>query len=564
MDAFRHGMLNILHFTGHTPVKSRRGASCHAGSTACMPRASHRVQLEVGNVVRGAGNVAINVTIIWVLLEESLLPRCAETKQFCIRAYGHNRHGHVLHRQVLADSLGIFCSMNVVELEHGLVLADRVAKGNELLVLVATAVRQAFQLHSERPCGSLKTVPMRRAGDPATHRSTGPARNLFLGGLGDVAQPMGGDPVQRISTEDAPPSMDHWYTLLHDDELQAQDPLRRQGSATLAIVMAFHSRQVDDVIANIRLWEQQPFFPCSAADGNTPSADLIFAAADADSQRLAEPRLWERFQAHPLPFKCFKNVYVTNLTISAEDNTYDRGPPAMFHATLNDTRLRVRHYSSLFWMEPDTFGVRPGWLDKLQTEATAAFHDAVWMVGSLQQHNRKMQSPIDYYHINGNALHDFESEAYRHFLRAARVNHPNVFDYAIHKWRMQKKRVHAHIGQNVMHKFKYTKLIQNHPTDVCMPDLCSFLERHPGTYLVHSKAIASILGGSACCVDYHESWSPLKREWTAMSQQLRCLYTAYPAAVDAILKPHFNPKLRCNQSTGAAMRTRLSVGKARP
>ena len=98
-------------------------------------------------------------------------------------------------------------------------------------------------------------------------------------------------------------------------------------------------------------------------------------------------------------------------------------------------RLRDKHYNYMFWMEADTFGVRPGWLQALYQ--LAVVEQGAWMVGSLQQHNRKMYGHNDYYHINGNALHRFDSEAYRMFLRRARLAHPNVFDYAVMIERMQ-------------------------------------------------------------------------------------------------------------------------------
>ena len=96
--------------------------------------------------------------------------------------------------------------------------------------------------------------------------------------------------------------------------------------------------------------------------------------------------------------------------------------------------------------------VRPGWLQALYQLAVA--EQGAWMVGSLQQHNRKMYGHNDYYHINGNALHRFDSEAYRMFLRRARLAHPNVFDYAVMIERMQGGAAHAHIGQMVTHRIE--------------------------------------------------------------------------------------------------------------
>lgn len=290
----------------------------------------------------------------------------------------------------------------------------------------------------------------------------------------------------------------------------------------LAIVVAFPLKSLADAETNIRSWGMSSFLPCREGWRNANRVDLVIAVAILGNQRHVIDQTIN--EALPAPARrCFNRILVIDLGLTPEEDTYDNAPPAMFHGALNSTVMQSRGYNYMFWMETDVYGVRPMWLEGLYNLAVS--HQGAWMIGSMQQHNRRMYGPLDYYHINGNALHAFDSDAYRMLLRKARIEHPHVFDYAIQIWRTQQGPMHAHIAQQVMHRFQYTKYIQNHPADVCMRTLEDFLIRHPSTFMVHSKAISALIRCSDCCQMYNGGmWSPWKRESRRFSKQMQCLY----------------------------------------
>ena len=264
-----------------------------------------------------------------------------------------------------------------------------------------------------------------------------------------------------------------WHeTLAHEEALDttAVDCSSTTGACTLrdidlAVVLAFPLADVESAELNLRSWNMGSFSPCRSGWPRAKNVDLVIAVAILGGQGAQVKKRLEGALT-PRARECIRSVIIIDLKLTEEEDTYDLAPPAMFHAALNSTMLRARCYKYMFWMECDSFGVRQNWLEALYQ--LAVLEQGAWMVGSLQQHNRKMYSTNDYYHINGNALHRFDSEAYRMFLRSARLHHPHVFDYAIMIERMQGGAEHVHIGQQVTHRFVYTKVIQNHPADVCM------------------------------------------------------------------------------------------------
>ena len=326
-----------------------------------------------------------------------------------------------------------------------------------------------------------------------------------------------------------------WHAALAKEERRDLDAMtcnRRQGDAVscavrparLAVVLAFPLETMAEAELNVMSWSLDAFVPCAEGWPLAQQVDVVAGVAILGKDR---ERVEKRFSSlfPPNVRSCFRDFIVVDLGLTPEEDQYDKAPPAMFHGALNSSNLAKRGYTHMFWMEGDVFGVRPRWLEALYQLTLSQQAQGAWMVGSMQQHNRGMQGPLDNYHINGNALHAFDSEAYRMFLRRARLNHPNVFDYASQIWRTQKGPMHAHIAQQVTQRFVYTKFIQNHPADVCMETFEDFLARHPATYMVHSKAFRALLLCTECCKWFPGGqWSPWKRENTRYGNQLKCLY----------------------------------------
>lgn len=95
---------------------------------------------------------------------------------------------------------------------------------------------------------------------------------------------------------------------------------------------------------------------------------------------------------------CVHSVKFRSANLHANQDHYPLGPSAMFFrvfeilgASLGDEEASSRtttsikpslEYSAFFWMEPDVFACREGWLDSLYQQAIA-FDTEYWMKGSL-------------------------------------------------------------------------------------------------------------------------------------------------------------------------------------
>lgn len=112
------------------------------------------------------------------------------------------------------------------------------------------------------------------------------------------------------------------------------------------------------------------------------------------------------------------------------------------------------HLQYTLWLEPDVRIVRPGWLNRV-TELVIGYqrvldHEGLWMLGSLPQgsggksgHWQSMAVKFSQrFHLNGNAIYNTGSEAFRRFLVLVRENdvpvghwqsgpHGNAFDVDI-------------------------------------------------------------------------------------------------------------------------------------
>jgi hypothetical protein len=174
--------------------------------------------------------------------------------------------------------------------------------------------------------------------------------------------------------------------------------------------------------------------------------------------------------------------------------------------------------------------VRHGWLDALYEETYFMKREGIWQKGSHPQYAHavdvlasqdQMVAQHELFHINGNALYDFQSHTFGKYLDGSAGIVPGSFDFSLYKYRHQLASApFQQISQHSLSRFQYTELIMNNPTDLCLPTLGMFLERHPDVVVVHGKALRSIRLGSSCCNLFHEDPRTIQN---AHSDQYHCL-----------------------------------------
>eukprot|EP00658_Telonema_sp_P-2_P046816 TRINITY_DN3514_c0_g1_i4.p1 TRINITY_DN3514_c0_g1~~TRINITY_DN3514_c0_g1_i4.p1 ORF type:complete len:432 (-),score=88.73 TRINITY_DN3514_c0_g1_i4:330-1625(-) len=296
----------------------------------------------------------------------------------------------------------------------------------------------------------------------------------------------------------------------------------------LVVVMAFAAAQLDKVRSNMALpTKEARHEPCSV--GFDSRVDLVFTVPNQRDFDMVKDKMASLLT--PKVTQCYRAVYLTHASLSHRESTdYSIGPPCFFHNTLNSSwvlspnRTGVK-YDYMFWAEPDVVGIRQNWLESLYVEAEQMRAQGVWQRGSTQQHNRKIDSETDRWHINGNALYSLQSPGFRSFLRQARKYNPagvTAFDYALFNWRAPRGReAYAAIAQLVAPKFQYTESIQNHPADLC-PGLGSFTKRHPAALLAHGNEVLRLIAGSGCCELFADDAFLETRLATELSPAYRC------------------------------------------
>jgi len=257
----------------------------------------------------------------------------------------------------------------------------------------------------------------------------------------------------------------------------------------MVVVMPF-AHDIDMLEQNIHRWTTLK--PCTQRWPVWKHVDLILYqsqdafASDDDQLKGRIDRLMRLSEG----LKAFRHVHYLSADLTKYDDKYRLGPSRMFFQIMTETRLvQEEAYNYLFWMEPDCWPVRPGWLDELYWAATVgAGH--FWVLGSITR------SPVpDEYahiqeHINGNAIYRLDDPVFIDFLRRLHANFDNnltkylaSFDTAIFLFCRSLKPFTEQA--KIWHKFVYTNLIQNvYRTPTRISDI---LEREKQTFLLHGR-----------------------------------------------------------------------------
>jgi hypothetical protein len=285
----------------------------------------------------------------------------------------------------------------------------------------------------------------------------------------------------------------------------------------LAVVVPLIASQAARLENSLARWATPAGWPCrqqtlsppynraaaATAQTEAPRPHLLFyfdrpldhpetgAAVHVIRRVIAEPQLAATLAT------CFANVSFTTAALSAEEsrNSYHfdilrnlastRGSNAQFWAA-----FRVHApYRHMFYMEPDTWPLRPNWLHRVD----ALTRDPVlWMRGTLMRYRpRFILAPEPFRsiytrHINGNAIYELHDPCFAHYRDLVRQDHdPAAFDVALALYRMRRGRYD--LDHAIAHRFGITDVVidlgvESYATE---DDL---RQKFPGTFLAHAKA----------------------------------------------------------------------------
>lgn len=208
----------------------------------------------------------------------------------------------------------------------------------------------------------------------------------------------------------------------------------------------------------------------------------------------------KQFNAEPsmasILSSCFTNISFTTaaLTASESHNTNWLDPLRNLASTRGSNaqfwRAFTVHaaYRHMFYMEPDTWPVRAGWL----AQVDALTRDpSLWMRGTLMRYQpRFIIAPEPFrsqytWHINGNAVYEIRSSCFARYRELVRATYGDAaYDVALAMYR-QTRRNYA-LSHTVAPRFGFTNVIIDLGIER-ISSMQSLRGTFPETYLVHAK-----------------------------------------------------------------------------
>jgi hypothetical protein len=226
------------------------------------------------------------------------------------------------------------------------------------------------------------------------------------------------------------------------------------------VIMPFHPKQLNDVLANIRLWSR--FRPC---DDSMKNMTFLFFSSSSKNLSL-ENALLNSIKMDQNSMMCFKSVHVSFANLPESKNDHLLGSRLMFEQMLSKHifygETEPHH---VFYMEPDCVPVRPNWLNVV--EASTA-HQDFWMKGSIFRGDSKTFSSdliYNHIHINGNAIYNVKDQEFKEFyfgivrkLITSRLGEEGGYDADIFKVLLWKN---AKFTSCYFHKFIFSDFVIN-------------------------------------------------------------------------------------------------------
>jgi hypothetical protein len=261
-------------------------------------------------------------------------------------------------------------------------------------------------------------------------------------------------------------------------------------SDRLIVMLPFTIAETRALLGNIESWART-----GPACSNSAHVDLgLLFHATQETLPFDVESIRNRPELKPA-LDCFTTIHTLYAALTSEEDVYPAGPSVMFFRVYTDPVIKAQlsPYRAMFWMELDTFPVKPLWIDKLYTESLVG---DFWMRGSIYfgpAFDETVKAAVNWDwvgHINGNALYRLNDAEFEYFLAlVADVEPPKhywkPFDISIWKvlhtfpyyWR---------IHQHVIKRFVYATYIQHWGFTITEGDI-NAARVADDVYLLHGK-----------------------------------------------------------------------------
>lgn len=273
-------------------------------------------------------------------------------------------------------------------------------------------------------------------------------------------------------------------------------------SAPLAIVVPLIASQSQRLRLSMERWKRPDGLPCLGSVPSKRRPDLIFyfdrPLQEAETTRAVtgiKQFIADRNLALVLS-KCFANISFSSASLTASEslnsNRIDlrrnlvqtRGSNAQFWAAFRVHSM----YRHMFYMEPDTWPIRPNWLPQIERLAKDS---SFWMQGTVMRYQpRFLIAPEPFrtmytWHINGNAVYNIGNRCFARYRQLTReVYGDAAYDVALAYFRLSRRNyMTAHA---VASHFSITNVIIDLGVER-IPSLAELRARFPDTFLVHGK-----------------------------------------------------------------------------
>lgn len=291
------------------------------------------------------------------------------------------------------------------------------------------------------------------------------------------------------------PSLVSWQRRLTSSVLAGGQSLPSSTPNRLILVLPFTIGETRTLLENIERWgSDNAGKACSSTSRQYVDLGLLY-------HKTRETLMFDVGELRKTPelqpaLGCFGDVVELFADLTPEEDIYPAGPSVMFFRVYTDPAIKaqLKHYGAMFWMETDTFPIKPLWVDKLYAESRV--HDDFWVRGSIYlgpAFDETVKTPANWDwvgHINGNALYRLNDPEFDDFLSLVADVEPPLhfwkpFDVSI--WKV----LHAfpyywRIHQHYISRFSYATYIQ-HWGFTITPDDIQASQLSDDVFLVHGK-----------------------------------------------------------------------------
>ncbi len=313
-------------------------------------------------------------------------------------------------------------------------------------------------------------------------------------------------------------------------------------SARLALVIFTRSHKIFDTLNVLKSWTHPNYSPCIHERNSLSNvADIIILLPNEEEMNEIKPMLIlmedllvennvvggieklgneakDNDHIHKTQ-PCLIKMKIGHLNMEDKDATIENLSLEIYGKVANHQFIQSGKYTHFFWMDSDMYAVKRNWLTILLKECKDMANNGIWMKGPMDARflgSEKDASKM----LSANSLYSIESEAFKGLIQILNLIVTDGSTGSIYSSFISSG---ESIVSRLASKFQFTQSMADQPDDLCVPDLKSYSQRHPGVYFAHSKYIGKILAGSQCCKCFPESIKAWRLGSPILDSQQKCL-----------------------------------------